>query len=114
MKYLIILLVLFVTNISIGQNRQDSAEISIDQILEINREMEREFNKGNYATIGEYYSDSATMVGNKVDITGKSNLVDYWGNFQNAHEWKLENIEVVILSSNVALQRRSFSDTTSL
>lgn len=105
MRYLIFISAFIFTGVSFSQNEQDSTAKSINQILEVNREMEREFNKGNYATIGAYYSDSATMVGNRVNITGKSNLIDYWGKFKNAEKWKLENIEIVILSPNVALQR---------
>ncbi len=105
MKQLIIIMTFVVTGISFGQNEKDSTVVLMNQILEVNREMEREFNKGNYAIIGEYYSDSAAMVGNKVEIIGKSNLINYWSKFQNAHEWKLENIEIKILAPNVALQR---------
>lgn len=96
---------LFFVHFASGQANSDSLKFIDDEIIAVNRAMEIEFNKGNYSKIGEFYADSAVMVGNKVEVAGRSNLIDYWGKFENANDWKLENIEIKILASNVVLQR---------
>ena len=71
--------------------------------------MVSEFNKGNYSNIGSFYADSASMIGNKVQVSGKDNIIEYWGKFEGAHEWQLENIEIKSLGTKSALQR-GYSD----
>lgn len=103
MKLLCSILIIIVSEYAICQQHQDT--IFIKEILEVNREMEQEFNEGQYSKIGQYYADNAVMVGNKVEVIGKNNLINYWGQFDNAHEWMLENIQLTILAPDVALQR---------
>lgn len=105
MKLFASILILLFTHLSFCQSESDSVNRIEKVILSVNRDMESEFNKGNYSKIGEFYADSAAMVGNKVEVIGKSNLIVYWGKFENAHSWKLENIEISVLSPDVALQR---------
>lgn len=105
MKQILTILILLLGHLSFCQLDTDSIKIIEKEILSVNRNMEAEFNKGNYSKIGGFYADSAVMVGNKIEIKGKSNLIAYWGKFENAHEWKLENIEVTELSRDVVLQR---------
>lgn len=105
MKLLCTLSVLLFPHLSFCQANNDSLNTIEKEILSVNRAMEAEFDKGNYSKIGEFYADSAAMVGNKVEVIGKDNLVDYWGKFKNAHSWKLENIEITVLSPDVVLQR---------
>lgn len=105
MRLLGIILLLLSGYFSFGQTNPDSLKRMEDEVLAVNRAMEAEFNQGHYAKIGEFYADSAVMVGNKVEVIGKNNLIAYWGKFENAHAWKLENIEVTALGSDFALQR---------
>lgn len=105
MKFFYTILFFLFAHISFCQSDIDSLNTIEQEILSVNRAMEAEFDKGNYSKIGEFYADSAAMVGNKVEVIGRDNLVDYWGKFKNAHSWKLENIEITVLSSNVVLQR---------
>lgn len=76
-----------------------------EEILKVNREMEVQFNQGHYSKIGAFYTDNAVMVGNKVEVIGRAKLINYWNQFENAHKWKLENIEITILGKNTVLQR---------
>lgn len=105
MRLLTSILFLIVFNYSIAQDSTNAKWSIKNEILEVNRSMENEFNQGNYAKIGEFYADSAVMVGNKVEVKGKEYLIKYWGKFENLHDWKLENIEMTVLSSNLVLQR---------
>ncbi|CAG5083042.1 YybH family protein [Parvicella tangerina] len=105
MKRACTLLILLFGHFSFCQSDIDSLNTTEQEILSVNREMESEFNNGNYSKVGEFYADSAAMVGNKVEVIGKENLIAYWGKFENAHKWKLENIEITVLSPDVVLQR---------
>jgi len=105
MKLCCSILTFFWGHLSFCQSDIDSL-VKIEQmILSVNRIMEAEFNKRNYSKIGEFYSDNAAMVGNKVEVIGRDSLIAYWGNFEKAHSWQLENIEITVLSPNVVLQR---------
>lgn len=105
MKFFCTLLFFLFAHLSFCQSDIDSLNTIEQEILSVNRAMEAAFDKGNYSKIGEFYADSAAMVGNKVEVIGKDNLVDYWGKFKNAHSWKLENIKITVLSPDVVLQR---------
>ncbi|WP_262892908.1 YybH family protein [Aquiflexum lacus] len=105
MKVYCTILFFIFAHLSFSKSDIDSLNTIEQEILSVNRAMEAEFDKGNYSKIGEFYADKAAMVGNKVEVIGKDNLVDYWGKFKNAHSWKLENIEITVLGPNVALQR---------
>ncbi len=75
------------------------------QILAVNREMEREFNQKNYAKIAEFYTQDAVMVGNRIELSGKDELTEFWGNFGALEQWTLENIQITPLGPETALQR---------
>jgi len=62
MKQLYPILILLFAHLSVYQSDFDSLNTITDEILAVNRDMELEFNKGNYSRIGEFYSDRAAMV----------------------------------------------------
>ena len=105
MKFLISILLLFALNHSLSQNNKALSRSIKNEILLVNRAMEQEFNQGNYEKIGQFYADSAVMVGNKIEIIGKESLIEYWSKFEGLHEWELDIIEITVLSSNLVLQR---------
>ncbi len=111
MKLLVTLLFLYATQCSLAQASLHVTAQITDTILSLNKAMEREFNNGNFASIGEFYATDGVMVGNKVEIVGKSNLIHYWGQFKNTHPWTLETIEIKVLSPELVLQR-GFSNIT--
>lgn len=105
MKYLLAILLLTGSVLAYCQNYPEVAYDATDEILEMNRAMERTFNQGDYSKVGEYYAVEGVMVGNKVEVVGQDNLIAYWGKFGNAHEWVLENTQITILGPDAALQR---------
>lgn len=105
MKYLIAILLLTGSGSAYCQDQLSATNDMTTEILEVNRAMERTFNKGEYAKVGEYYAAEGVMVGNKVEVLGQGNLIAYWGKFGNAHEWVLENTQIIILGPDAALQR---------
>lgn len=105
MKQLFSLLIVLLGHFSFCQSDFDSLSTIKQEILSANRAMEAAFDKGNYSEIGEFYTESATMVGNKVEVIGKDNLIEYWGKFENAYKWKLDNIDITVLNQAVVLQR---------
>lgn len=105
MRLLSLLLFLAISHSSFGQVDTTASQRIAEEIAALNRAMEMEFNKGNYSKIGTFYADSAVMVGNKVEVIGQDQLIRYWGQFENAHQWELENIELRVLGERAALQR---------
>lgn len=105
MKYLVAILLLTGSGSAYCQDQLGATNDMTAEILEVNRDMERTFNKREYAKVGEYYAAKGVMVGNKVEVVGQDNLIAYWGKFGNAHEWVLENTQITILGPDAALQR---------
>ncbi len=105
MKLFSIISVLVASHFSFAQLSVKSSQEIIREIHEVNRQMEAQFNKGRYAEIGYFYSDSAAMIGNKVEVVGKDDLLAYWSKFENAHEWKIENIQITVINNSTVLQR---------
>jgi uncharacterized protein (TIGR02246 family) len=76
-----------------------------DEIMAMNRKMEKAFNEGRYSEIANYYSLDAVMVGNSTEVIGRENLQKYWSKLEGGESWELKNTEIRELSDNYALQR---------
>ncbi|WP_188440748.1 YybH family protein [Planktosalinus lacus] len=73
-----------------------------DEILEVNRTMEKAYNKGELARIAEHYTRDGIIVGNSTEIKGREAITAYWENLQGRHiKWELENVEIIDYGSTV-------------
>lgn len=74
-----------------------------EEILKVNRNMEKEFNAGNYAEVAGFYTEDSKMIGPKTNVEGRE-MREYWGKFQGNMVWDLENIVIKNLNENYAMQ----------
>lgn len=104
MKFWHLIISVFYAALSIGQVDGDTINF-VEEILAVNRAMEAAFNNNEFIEIAEYYTESAVVVGNNVEVKGHESLRKYWASFSHCVDWKLENIEIVALAKDVAIQR---------
>lgn len=61
-------------------------------ILERLDQMEDTFKAKEYKKLADFYSDSATMLGSRVELSGRDTIRSYWSNLKDRGlDWKLES-----------------------
>ncbi|MFC4816935.1 nuclear transport factor 2 family protein [Flavobacterium sp. GCM10023249] len=64
-----------------------------EEILTLLKEMESNYNKGNFEGIADYYSKKGKIIGRNTEFSGEVELKKYWKSFENlGGTWKLTNL----------------------
>jgi ketosteroid isomerase-like protein len=100
MKALVFLFL--VTFISVNTSSQSKAD---DKIIALNKEMEKSFNNNDMLKVSSFYIDSAVILGGGSNITGRTNIDNYWTSLKDkGATWKLE-IDKIEDYDNIVIQR---------
>lgn len=76
-----------------------------DKITALNKEMEISFNSNNMLKVAAFYLDSAVILGGGTNMTGRTNIDNYWLSLKdNGATWKLE-IDKIEDHDNIVIQR---------
>lgn len=76
-----------------------------DKITALNKEMEVSFNGNDMLKIASFYLDSAVILGGGMNLTGRTNIDNYWMSLKNKNAtWKLE-IDKIEDYDNIVIQR---------
>ena len=76
-----------------------------DKITALNREMETDFNSNNMLKVAAMYLDSALLLGGGTNVTGRSNIDNYWLSLKDkGGTWKLE-IDKIEDYGDIVIQR---------
>jgi uncharacterized protein (TIGR02246 family) len=77
------------------------------KIKQLNNDMEVLFYERKFTAIADFYAEDAVMLGDKVNIEGRTNIKNYWAKFENSPTttWDLSTIELKVFSSKNILQR---------
>jgi ketosteroid isomerase-like protein len=76
-----------------------------DKIIALNKEMEKDFNSNNMPGVAAVYLDSALILGGGMNITGRTEIDNYWLSLKDkAATWKLE-IDKIEDYNNIVIQR---------
>jgi ketosteroid isomerase-like protein len=97
----IILSILFGLSSTFGFSQSTAA----DKITVLNRQMEKDFNGNEMLKVAAYYLDSAVILGGGMNLTGRTNIDNYWLSLKDkAASWKLE-IDKIEDYDNIVIQR---------
>jgi ketosteroid isomerase-like protein len=82
------------------------SQISLpDKITALNKEMEKAFNNNDMQKVATFYLDSAVILGGGMNLTGRTNIDNYWLSLKDkAASWKLE-IDKIEDYDNIVIQR---------
>ena len=76
-----------------------------DKITALNKEMETDFNSNNMLKVAAMYLDSAVILGGGTNLTGRTNLDNYWLSLKDkGATWKLE-IDKIEDHGDIVIQR---------
>ncbi len=76
-----------------------------DKIIELNKEMEKQFNRNEMLNVSAFYLDSALIIGGGANLTGRPNIDNYWLSLKDkGATWKLE-IDKIEDFDQVVIQR---------
>lgn len=76
-----------------------------DKITALNKEMEKSFNRNEVLKVAAFYLDSAVILGGGSNITGRTNIDNYWLSLKDkGATWKLE-IDKIEDYDNIVIQR---------
>ena len=76
-----------------------------DKIAMLNRQMEKDFNSNEMVKVAAFYLDSAVILGGGMNLTGRTNIDNYWLSLKDkAASWRLE-IDKTEDYDNIVIQR---------
>ena len=75
------------------------------KITALNKEMENAFNNNDMVKVASYYLDSAFVLGGGMNLTGRTNIDNYWLSLKDkGSKWRLE-IDKIEDYDNIVIQR---------
>jgi ketosteroid isomerase-like protein len=75
------------------------------KVTVLNKEMEKAFNNNDMIKVASFYLDSAVILGGGMNLTGRTNIDNYWLSLKDkAASWRLE-IDKIEDYDNIVIQR---------
>ena len=97
--------ILFIISMLFGSMVSFSQLKTPDKITALNKEMEKDFNNNNMLKVASFYLDSAVILGGGMNLTGRTNIDNYWLSLKDkAASWRLE-IDKIEDYDNIVIQR---------
>ena len=102
-KFLFFLTVILISSTTFSQSKV------ADKITALNKQLETDFNSNNMLKVAGVYLDSAVILGGGTNITGRSNLDNYWLSLKDkGASWKLEVDKIEDFGDIVIQRGRSY------
>jgi ketosteroid isomerase-like protein len=74
--------------------KSDVSEQTKNEIMQLNKELEKSFLHNDLLKISEYYDDDATIMVDGKKVQGRKELSDYWSNVKDRKDLKLDIKEI--------------------
>lgn len=78
----------------VSKIKGEVSEQTKNEIVQLNRDLEKSFLNNDLLKISEYYDDDATIMVDGKKVQGRKELSDYWNNVTNRKDLKLDIREI--------------------
>ena len=106
-KYILLLIIISISVVVIAQSTHE-------KITALNKEMETAFANNDMSKVAGFYLDSALILGGGSNLTGRSNIDNYWLSLKDkGAKWKLEIDKIEDYGTIVIQRGRSYLTSAS-